>query len=167
MLRDYFVVFAHYNAWANRRLYRACEMLSSVEYLRERGSGYGSLHATLNQILLAERVWIARIEGRPPPDVTDGRVLYADLVALKIAGIAEDERLGQLVAGLTETALDFPLQYMDQDGNRSAARLCFVLANLFDAQSRCRGEASALLAQAGIRPPSLDFIAFVEEARVA
>jgi uncharacterized damage-inducible protein DinB len=164
MSRDYFAVFAHHNGWANQRLYSACETLSAPEYLRERGSRYGSLHATLNHILVTDRVWIARIEGRIPPAFDDNQILYADFVALKIARVAEDEHLGQLVAGLPETALDLPLHYIDRHGDRFAAPLRFALAHLFDAQSRLRGEVVALLAQAGAPLVSLDLLAFLREA---
>ena len=58
---DYFVTLARYNAWANRRLYRACGRLSESEYLRDRLPAFGSLHATSNHILVADRVWLARI----------------------------------------------------------------------------------------------------------
>ena len=163
MSRDYFAVFANHSAWANQRLYSACEALSPLEYLRERGSHHGSLHATLNHILLTDRVWIARIEGRTPPAFDDNQILYGDLVALKIARVAEDEHLRRLIAGLPEAALDLPFHYMDRRGDRFATLLRFVLAHLFDAQSRSRGGAQALLAQAGAPPLSLDFLAFLRE----
>jgi uncharacterized damage-inducible protein DinB len=59
---DYFVTLARYNAWANRRLYRACGRLSESEYLRNRLPAFGSFHATSNHILVADRVWLAQIE---------------------------------------------------------------------------------------------------------
>ena len=64
MPSDYFAVLAQHNAWANRRLLQSCEALAPAEYLRERGSVYGSLHAALNHILATDRLWIGRIEGR-------------------------------------------------------------------------------------------------------
>ncbi len=48
MPSDYFVTLARYNAWANRRLYRACGRLSESEYLRDRLPAFGSIHAPLN-----------------------------------------------------------------------------------------------------------------------
>jgi uncharacterized damage-inducible protein DinB len=163
MSRDYFAALASHNAWANARLYSACEALSPAEYLRERGSTHGSLHATLNHILLADRVWIARIDGRTPPSLGDNQILYPDLLALKIARIAEDEHLRQLIAGLSAPAMDLPLHYIDRRGNRFAPPLRLVLAHLFDAQAQGRGEATALLAQAGAHPPALDLMGFLRE----
>jgi uncharacterized damage-inducible protein DinB len=164
---EYFAVLAQHSAWANRRLYQACETLSPGEYLRQRASSFGSLHATLNHILVADRVWIARIEGNTPPSLDENQILYADLVGLKVARLAEDEHLRQLVAGLPEAALDLRLHYTSRLGDRFATPLRFVLAHLFDGQSRCRGEALALLEQAGIRAPSLDLLVFLRSAEAA
>ena len=88
MSSSYFTTLSHYNAWANRRLYQACETLSETEYMRERGSSFGSLHATLNHILVSDRIWVARIEGRTPPNLKLDQILYGDLIGLKMARVA-------------------------------------------------------------------------------
>jgi uncharacterized damage-inducible protein DinB len=164
MPSGYFAILAQHSAWANERLYEACEKLSPAEYWCERGSNPGSLHATLNRHLVTDRVWIARIEGRAPPSLAHNQILYADLVGLKVARVAEDEHLRQLVAGLTEPTLDLSLHYIDRRGKRCEMQLRWVLAHLFDAQARCRGEASALLVQAGIPTPCLDLLAFLRRS---
>jgi uncharacterized damage-inducible protein DinB len=163
MSSDYFATFARYNAWANRRLYQACAGLSEHEYLRERPSTLGSLHAALNRILVADRVWIARIEGRTPPGLDPDQILYADLIGLKVARSAEDEHLCNLVEGVSEDMLDRPLVYRNARGKRFEVPLRLVLGHLFDYQAQRRGEAQALLAQTGVRPPSLGLICFVGE----
>src|ERR1700740_1633965 len=68
MQAAYFAMLAQYNGWANRQLYEACEALSVTEYMRERPSFFGSLHATLNHVLVADRIWLARIEGQTPAE---------------------------------------------------------------------------------------------------
>ncbi len=161
MPSDYFAVLAQHGAWANRRLFEACETMSAAEYLRERASSFGSLHATLNHGLVAFRSGIARLEGRSPPALDENQILYPDLVGLKVARLAEDERLRHLIGGLSEAALDQLLHYRSRRGDRYQAPLRLVLADLFDHQTRCRGEALALLAQAGIRPSSLDVLAYL------
>jgi uncharacterized damage-inducible protein DinB len=164
MSQAYFAVLARHSAWANRRLYGVCETLSAAEYLRERPSSHGSLHATLNYVLVTDRAWIARLEGRTPPPFEANQILYADLLALKIARLAEDEHLRNLVDGLSKAAMASSIHYMDRRGNRFVATTRLVLAHLFDFQSRCRGETLVLLAQAGIRAPSLDLLVFLREA---
>src|ERR1700674_2173832 len=88
MPSNYFAMLADYNAWANRRLFQACEALSVTEYMRERVSLFGSLHGTLNHILVADRIWIARIEGQTPPSLKLNQILYGDLMGLKVARLA-------------------------------------------------------------------------------
>ena len=162
MPSDYFVTLARYNAWANRRLYRACGRLSESEYLRDLPA-FGSLHATLNHILVADRVWLARIEGRTPPDLDPEQILYADLIGLKVARVAEDAHLRNLVGGLSQATLDQPLVYRNRRGDRFQAPLCLVLGHMFNHQAHYRGKASALLAQTEVPPPSLDLIRFVRQ----
>jgi uncharacterized damage-inducible protein DinB len=167
MPSDYFAILARYNAWANRRLYRACERLSEDEYLRERRSAFGSLHATLNHILVADRIWLARIEGRTSPPLEPDQILYADLIGLKVARSAEDAHLRNLVAGISEAMLDQKLVYRDARGDRFDAPLRLVLGHLFNHQAQRRGEARALLSQTGVPPPSLDLIRFVHQQGTA
>ena len=161
MPSDYFATLAGYNAWANQRLYAACERLSEDEYLRERRSAFGSLHATLNHLLVADRIWLARIAGRNPPLLAATQILYADLVGLKVARQAEDEHLRNLIAGLSPASLDRPLVYRNGRGDRCETRLSLALGHMFNQQAHYRGEVSAMLAQTEIPPPPLDLIQFV------
>jgi uncharacterized damage-inducible protein DinB len=163
MPSDYFATLARYNAWANRRLYRACGRLSEGEYLLDRLSTFGSLHATLNHILVADRIWLARIEGRTPPSLNPDQILYADLIGLKVARMAEDAHLRNLVAGLSQAMLDQPLIYRNRRGDRFETPLRQVLGHMFNDQAHYRGEAGVLLAQTGVSPPLLDLIRFVRQ----
>jgi uncharacterized damage-inducible protein DinB len=163
MLSDYFATLARYNAWANRRLYRACGRLSEDEYLRERRSSFGSLHATLNHILVADRIWLARIEGRTPPRLELDQILYADLIGLKVARVAEDAHLRNLVAAFSAAMFDQPLVYRNGRGDRFETPLHLVFGHLFNHQAHYRGEASVLLAQTAVPPPALDLIRFVRK----
>ncbi len=159
----YFATLARYNAWANRRLYRACELLSEAEYLRERAAFFGSIHATLNHILVADRIWIARIEGRTPLHFKLDQILYPDLIGLKVARGAEDERLRNMVSGLSPAIFDQPLVYRNSRGERCAVQLGLALGHLFNHQTHHRGQAHGLLSQTTVPPPPLDLTDFVRE----
>lgn len=54
---------ADYNHWTNRRLYAAALEMSDEQYRRTTGVFFGSLHGTLNHLLLADRVWLKRLTG--------------------------------------------------------------------------------------------------------
>jgi uncharacterized damage-inducible protein DinB len=163
MNSGYFKTLARYNAWANRRVYQACEALSAAEYLRERASSFGSLHATLNHILVADRIWIARIEGQTPPNLKLDQILYADLIGLKIARLAEDDRIRNVVAGIRGARLDQPLEYRNSRGDRFETPLRLVLAHFFNHQTHHRGQVHCLLSQTDLPPPPLDFLWFVRQ----
>src|SRR5258708_25840315 len=100
MAESYFLTLARYNAWANRRLYDACAALPEAEYMKPRQAFFGSIHGTLNHLLVGDRIWLARIEHRPPPKLALDQILYGDLVSLRVARLAAHEHLINLVAGL-------------------------------------------------------------------
>src|SRR5262249_48923320 len=158
--KNYFATLARYNAWANRRLYQVCEALGEAEYLRERASSFGSIHATLNHILVADRIWIARIENQTPPNLKPDQILYGDLVGLKVARIAEDDRILNLVGGIPDAMLDQPFDYRDTRGDRFVTPLHLALGHFFNHQTHHRGQVHGLLSQTRMMPPPLDLIVF-------
>ena len=163
----YFTMLARYNAWANRRLYDAAAALDEAEYLMPRKAFFGSIHATLNHILVGDRIWMARIEERPNPPYRLDQILYGDLVALRVAREAEDAHIVNAVAGIDEKRLDQELSYANTKGDRFHTPLRHVLAHFFNHQTHHRGQAHALLSQTGVAPPPLDMIIFLREPGAA
>jgi uncharacterized damage-inducible protein DinB len=167
MADRYFLTLAHYNAWANERLYDACAQLPEAEYMKPRAAFFGSIHGTLNHLLVGDRVWLARIEHKPRVKVTLDQILYGDLVALRVARQAEDEHLVNVVDGLSVRSLDQPLAYANMAGERHRTPLRLVLGHLFNHQTHHRGQVHGLLSQTGVAPPSLDLILYLREAAAA
>ena len=62
------------------------------EYHKSRPAFFGSLHGTLNHILVADRAWTARLIGEPKPPGRLDTELYPDLAALRAARVAERRR---------------------------------------------------------------------------
>jgi uncharacterized damage-inducible protein DinB len=58
---------AKYNRWQNANLGDA---LSHEDRKRERGAFFGSIHATLNHLLWADRMWMHRLAGTEKPSAT-------------------------------------------------------------------------------------------------
>ena len=56
---------ARYNRWQNENLYGAADTLSDAERRGDRGAFFGSIHATLNHLLWADRIWMSRLAGTP------------------------------------------------------------------------------------------------------
>jgi uncharacterized damage-inducible protein DinB len=160
MANRYFTTLARYNQWANRRLYDAAAQLSEPEYMQPRPSFFGSIHATLSHILVADRIWLARIEEKPNPPYKLDQILYGDLVALRVAREAEDARIVNLVAGIDERRLDQILAYANTKGEKQHTQLRLVLGHFFNHQTHHRGQVHGLLTGFGLDAPSLDLILF-------
>ena len=93
MIARHFRTFARYNAWANARLYAACDRLTDEAYFAERPAFVGSIHRSLNHILVGDRSWLGRITGVPAGIPTLDTVLHEDRAALRAAREAEDARI--------------------------------------------------------------------------
>ncbi len=78
-MTGHFATMADYNRWANRRLYDACAALPADDYHRARPAFFGSIHATLNHILVGDRVWLGRITGTPSGITALDQLLYRHL----------------------------------------------------------------------------------------
>ena len=62
-MKGYFQQLAKYNQWANGRLYAAVLELPNELYRKPTGVFFGSLHGTLNHLLLTDRLWLKRLTG--------------------------------------------------------------------------------------------------------
>ena len=65
-MKQIYTMFAGYNRWANRRLYAAARTLPDADYRSPRGAFFGSLHGTLNHLVVADRIWMRRFTGEGP-----------------------------------------------------------------------------------------------------
>lgn len=89
MLRHY-RMFAAYNRWANAQVYAAAAELSDAEFRSDRGAFFGSLHRTLNHLLVADRIWMKRFTGTGDAPATLDAVLFEEFDALATARKAEE-----------------------------------------------------------------------------
>lgn len=155
---------ARYNRWANRRLFEACAALDDEARKRDRGAFFGSVHGTLNHILVADRIWLSRLTAQPHGIKSLDQILFDDFGALDEARSIEDGRIIDLADELTEDALASMLRYTNMTGDRKETRRDIVYLHVFNHQTHHRGQAHGLLSQAGIDPPPLDLIYFIQEA---
>ena len=163
-MHDHFRTFARYNRWANARLYAAACALSDGEYRADRGAFFGSLHGTLNHLLVGDRVWLARITGEGEAPKRLDEILHDRLDALTAAREREDARLMDVVDGLDGARLAATLHYANMSGKAQATPLAQVLAHLFNHQTHHRGQAHAIITSLGRAAPELDLIFYLREA---
>lgn len=164
MMRDHLSRMARYNRWANERLYAALQGLSTDAYHRARPAFFGSIHGTLNHILVGDRHWLARIEGLPRPDLMLDDQPYGDFASLEAARKAEDDRMIRLTDGYDETGLDRAIRYRTITSPadiETPLHLCWL--HLFNHQTHHRGQVHDQLSQTDIPPPPLDLIFYLRE----
>src|SRR5436309_7580390 len=122
---------ADYNHWANRRLYAVALELPDEQYRRPTGVFFGSLHGTLNHLLLTDRIWLKRLTGEGEhPDRLDA-ILFDDRMALARARMAEDARLIDVVGRYTEDDLGRLVAYHTMSGAPYQQELGQILLHLF------------------------------------
>ena len=99
-MQAHFLELADYNRWANQRIYAAAGQFSEAERQRDVGAYFSSLHGTLAHILVADRIWLARMTGDGSfPGQLDAR-LSDDLAELDKMAKAEADRLAAHVEAL-------------------------------------------------------------------
>jgi uncharacterized damage-inducible protein DinB len=73
-----FQLLARYNTLANRRPYESCARLSDAERKKHRPAFFGSIHGTLNHLMVGDRIWLARFSGEEAPSTKLDEILYED-----------------------------------------------------------------------------------------
>ena len=155
-LVSHFRMLGSYNRHANERLYEACSGLGDEERTKERGAFFGSIHGTLNHILVGDRIWMSRFEGGEAPSTNLDAILYDDFDALRESRVAEDARIEAYTASLTAELLDGTIAYVNDQGREFRDPLSVLLAHLFNHQTHHRGQVTAMLATTGVDYPVLD-----------
>jgi len=158
---DHFRQFAAYNHWANRRLYAAALAMPDERYRRPTGVFFGSLHGTLNHLLLTDRVWLKRLTGEGEHPERLDAILFDDRNALARARMAEDAHLIDVVGRYSEDDLRGLVAYQNMSGVPYRQELGQILLHLFNHQTHHRGHAHACCSiVTGEEPPSLDLLQF-------
>jgi uncharacterized damage-inducible protein DinB len=143
--------------------------LPDSEYRSQRGAFFGSLHGTLNHLVVTDRIWLQRFTGAGPIHTRLDEVPFDDREALATARAAEDERIVRYIDGLDDAALGATFTYRTITNPRDITQpLAPALSHFFNHQTHHRGQAHCLVSQiaGNDAAPSLDLIAFQRESRV-
>ncbi|WP_275790197.1 DinB family protein [Pararhizobium gei] len=155
-------MFADYNRWANRLVYEAAATLTEAQYREGKGAFFGSLHATLNHILAADRIWMKRFTGAGDAPTSLDAILHDDLASLSPARAAEDDRIIAWVGSISETALARRFTYTPVSNPVPVTqRLAPALSHVFNHQTHHRGQCHMTLTALGNPSLSLDLAYFL------
>lgn len=163
-MNHHFRMMARYNGWANRRLYDAAEALPDASYREDRGAFFGSVHGTLNHLVVTDRIWMRRFTGDGPTHQRLDERPYETLPDLRAAREAEDERIAGWIDGLDDAALAGAFTYTPVTIPEPVTQpLSPALAHFFNHQTHHRGQVHCLLTQISGEAPPLDLIYYQRE----
>ncbi|MBD9371717.1 damage-inducible protein DinB [Rhizobium sp. ARZ01] len=159
---NHYKMFAAYNAWANRILYAEAAALSPSALRENKGAFFGSLHGTLNHILVADRIWMRRFTGSGDVPARLDAVLYDDIDGLRHARIAEDQGIIDWIGSLDEKQLADTISYVPLTNPVQITQpLGPALAHFFNHQTHHRGQCHAILTSLGRPSLVLDLVYFL------
>jgi uncharacterized damage-inducible protein DinB len=164
---------ARYNRWMNEKVYACAAGLADEERKRDRGAFFRSIHATLNHLLVADRIWLGRIHGATPAEgfLAEGvrsldQELFADFEKLRAERAKTDAALEAWTATLTADALAGDLRFVRR-GTPVEAPLWWVAMHVFNHETHHRGQVTTLLTQAGRDPGVTDLYAMLIAERAS
>lgn len=177
-LHDQYVLLARYNGWMNQRLYDASQTLSDAGRKLERGAFFGSIHRTLNHIVLGDQIWLRRfmqcgaghgiaLAGLNdtlldlPAGIPMDTVLFEDWSALRLKREQLDAGIDTWVAGMPGNFPELTMRYANTKGVQRAHPVWQAMTHFFNHQTHHRGQATTLLAQAGVDVGVTDLIALL------
>ena len=167
------VLMASYNEWMNAKVYEAAAKLPPQELAADRRAFFGSIIGTLNHIAVADTSWLKRFAKHPshhaaldpvrrlPAPVSLDQILFADLAALLERRKLLDAAIKAWAAALTEQDLQHGLHYANMKGIVAQKRMSSLIVHFFNHQTHHRGQATALLHQAGQDVGVTDLLALI------
>lgn len=162
----YVLTMARYNAWQNKQMKAAMDSLSEDALRADRGAFFGSIMATANHILWADRMWMARLQGQPPPveGVRESTVVTPTYAVWSAERFRMDGRF--LLWAETCTALDLvgDLSWYSGLLKQQVSRpVGLLVTHMFNHQTHHRGQIHAMLTEAGAKAPVSDLIFMPED----
>jgi len=150
-LGNYATTMARYNRWMNANLYTAVAPLGDAKRKANRGLFFGSMHGTLNHLLLVDRMWLARFTGAPAVAAKLDDELFADFEDLNKAREHTDDDIERWAASLAASPPPERLRYISVSQNTARdVDFAQAIVHFFNHQTHHRGQITAALSQCGV-----------------
>ena len=148
-----------YTIWATEKILDSVHQLNDEEIRRDLNVSHQSVLHTLQHIYYADRVWLARLSGRPVntfADDGDG----PGLTELSTAWPALLNEFREYIAGLTDAASQELFSYHNLQGLEMTLRRWQAILHVVNHASIHRGQVVSMLRQLDKHPPSTDLVYF-------
>ncbi|WP_008311082.1 DinB family protein [Leptolyngbya sp. PCC 6406] len=165
--------FAKYNIELNRRLFDKLSGLADAERKKDMGAFFGSIHGTLNHILLADRIWLGRFAvAIPSLSSLTGAALVQEFSSLRQELCTEfdelyaerratDQVISNWAEQLSDDLLAATMSYQNSQGHLRSHPVWIAVAHMFNHQTHHRGQVTTLMHQLGCAPGVTDYFMYV------
>ncbi len=168
-------LLAEYNGWMNRKMVATVRRLTPAELALDRGAFFGSILGTLNHLVIGDTIWLKRfaehparfvalepLRTLPAPTALDERRFEALEPHAKHRQMLDTAIVGW-TAALRDADLDHDLRYANTKGVVSTRSFYALAVHFFNHQTHHRGQATALLNQAGADIGVTDLLALIPD----
>lgn len=153
---------ARYHAWATERLLLSVASIPDEFYAKPCGLFFGSIHGTLNHLLLTDsEIWYPRFMQVPTMRLPLDAELEGDRGLLTSRLLAAAARWGGYVESLDEPALADDLRYTMTTGQARTLPMPSALLHAFNHATHHRGQVTAAISMLGFEYQPLDLALFV------
>ena len=156
VLQNQIQLMAQYNQWMNQKIYHCCDQLTDTQRKQDMGAYFGSIHATLNHIMVGDHIWLARFRRQIPPHKL-GEEIFADFDQLMQARVEMDQDLINWSKQLSTSWLRSDIVYTSGIDKKTRSIPAWALVtHMFNHQTHHRGQITTLLSQLDMDPGVTD-----------
>jgi len=160
--KNYFLMMAYYNQWANHKLFAAFSNLTEVQLNQDFDTYFSTVLHTANHLLIGDILWFERVSRLQPSNHALNDLIYNDLKQLKQARFEQDQRLLNLILQTEQIKFDDSITYVRRD-QMYTEPLHEILAHIFNHQTHHRGQMHSMLYALTGESLELDLIFFQRE----
>ena len=158
---DYVRLMARSNLWQNAGMITAFGELDDAALWQDRGAFFGSILATANHLIWADRMWLSRFGAMERPEITltEGLTLWPASATWKEDRARIDAKIADWAAGLSPRDLSGDLNwYSGAAGRDFSLPVATCVTHMFNHQTHHRGQIHAMLTAAGVKPGATDLM---------
>lgn len=147
----YVRLMAEYNAEMNRRFFGAAWRLSDAQRREDRHAFFGSIHATLNHLLWADRMWLSRFTGsaKPKGNRDESVSFYTDFAELASLREVTDVEIEDWSQQVDAAWLAAPRRWFRDSPKEFSTERALQVVHMFNHQTHHRGQVHAMLTSFG------------------
>lgn len=160
--KNHFVIQADYQHWANEVMFDALSHLTADSLACDQGLFFGSIHHTVDHMLMVSRVWLARLQGENL-SVNYREIHHPDWRELQNALRRETRKLQDWLEAQADAFYDGEIEFAGSDGRARRMWVRDALTHLYTHYAHHRGQISAVATRLGAPCPEMDFVYYRRE----